>query len=388
MELDVNPRVLVWAREEAGHDLATAAEELGIPEDLLAGLEDGSEKPNLGLMRRMSSKYGRSLAALAMPEPSPPLPRPEDFRTVGGVSPALSPKTLRAIRRVSLRQEAAAILLEELPELLPSNAIFRSTLATEPPVIAAQLRDTLGVSVDDQLSWGTSTEAFRTWRWRVEELGILVFVESVPRVDCRGFSLWPVEELPPIIFVNSQEAEVARMFTLFHELAHLSLGRAGICLEYVERIDGANVERFCNLVAASLLMPTLAVHKVVELEHGAVEQQPWSSDQLDRMARQLKVSGLAFALRLQELGLAPADYYEQISEERKGETWRGKGFGRSEHHERELSRLGSSFSSLVLGAHGRRMLTSIDAYRMLNTAARYFPDMRALLMQRNDLHGR
>ena len=67
----------------------------------------------------------------------------------------------------------------------------------------------------------TPVRAFDQWREWLESLNISVLKLKIPAGDARGFSLTDGE--PSVIVVNSADAERARLFTLFHEYAHLLL---------------------------------------------------------------------------------------------------------------------------------------------------------------------
>ena len=73
----------------------------------------------------------------------------------------------------------------------------------------------LGWAVEES---GYSDEqiAAHIWREAVEGIGVTVFVYSLGRDSCNGFSLW--HERAPVIAVSSAWREEARIFTLFHEL--------------------------------------------------------------------------------------------------------------------------------------------------------------------------
>lgn len=66
--IDVNPKVLEWARKEARMSEIDAADALGVSQSDLIAYERGGLKPTLGLLREMSAKYQLPVATLAMPK--------------------------------------------------------------------------------------------------------------------------------------------------------------------------------------------------------------------------------------------------------------------------------------------------------------------------------
>jgi hypothetical protein len=69
-------------------------------------------------------------------------------------------------------------------------------------------------------------QALRRWRGAVESRNVFVLQLSMPVDDARGCSL--TDQEPFMIVVSSSDAVQARIFTLFHEYAHLR--NPGICL--------------------------------------------------------------------------------------------------------------------------------------------------------------
>lgn len=105
--------------------------------------------------------------------------------------------------------------------------------------------------------------------------------------EFRGFAI--VDSLAPLVFVNGRDAQVASVFTLVHELAHIWLGQSG-----VSDLGGATprgVEQTCNRVAAEVL-----VSRAEFLREWA------SAPDIERLARLFRVSRLVIARRALELG--------------------------------------------------------------------------------------
>jgi Zn-dependent peptidase ImmA (M78 family) len=107
------------------------------------------------------------------------------------------------------------------------------------------------------------------------------------------------------ICVNDRQAtEGAKIFTLFHEYAHLVLRKAGISDENQRN----QTESFCNQFAASFLIPKLALRSAVS---NFQEQREYSDAEIAQLARKFRVSNRAIALRLEVTGLAPKGFYAQ-----------------------------------------------------------------------------
>lgn len=381
-KIPVKPKVLEWARQEAGLRPQEAAQLVGLDPARLADFESGRDRPTIAELHRIAEKYGVATLTLLLTEPMAPPPTPEDFRTVGGASPALSSEGKRAIREVARWRELIADLVAEDPQL---TALVELPIASpNDPIEALALRERtrLQVSIEDQLSWPDTREAFNHWRWRVEAQGILVFLIPLKARDFRGFSFWNHDGLPTVA-INSEESEPAQSFTLFHEYAHLLRRQAALCNQKENTSRGSD-ERFCNQFAAGLLMPRQLVMRIVD-QHYAGGPAEWSDDDLGTLARKLKVSMEACALRLEELGLAPEGFYRRYAARWEADTWiKPPRFGRgggSIYHRRFLNRFGGYYVSLTLRAMERGLISSADAGDLLGARAKHLGALQADLME-------
>ena len=130
--------------------------------------------------------------------------------------------------------------------------------------------------------------------------GILVIVSGVVgsntrrRLDpqeFRGFAL--ADYWAPLVFVNAAEAKAAQMFTLVHEVAHIWLGKSGISDTDARSVSDSSSERWCNQVAAEVLIPLDVLRD--QLNPGADLKV-----EVNRLARLLKVSTLVILRRIHD----------------------------------------------------------------------------------------
>jgi len=118
--------------------------------------------------------------------------------------------------------------------------------------------------------------------------------------EFRGFAL--VDEMAPLVFINGADTKAAQIFTLVHELAHLWLGEAALDDNDLSSEPETETERWCNQVAAEVLIPLSGLADEPENEDSV-------SAQIDRLARRFKVSTLVALRRLYDARrMSWADY--------------------------------------------------------------------------------
>jgi Zn-dependent peptidase ImmA (M78 family)/transcriptional regulator with XRE-family HTH domain len=374
----VSAKTLRWAREQVKLDLGEASVRLRLPRRRLENWEDGRGSPGITALRKLASLYKRPLAFFFLTEPPEGVDLPDDFRTrtIAGRAPELSRDLIVAIREVKAWQRTLSALIQENPDLGPAVEVPSLSTSMEPEYAGSILRSSTGLTDQQQISFGNSNRAFQTWRERVEALGTMVCVIDVKRDSCRGFSLWGDQAMPAIAISSEEKSSQARLFTIAHELAHLSIRKEGICI-----LDhDSSVERFCNRSAAAMLMPVSLLERFLPRSLNRVE---WTNETLSDIAHRIFVSVPALALRLEELGFAPQGLYISLWEREPSQlaATPSQGGGGSWPGVR-ISERGSSYSRVVFEAWRRNRISLADAARSMNMPPRYVRAMDSSLARR------
>lgn len=298
--------VLKWARETRGLTVSEAAQLLGVPQQVLADIEAGHQHPTSTVFDKMITVYKQTESILLLERHPAIAPLPNDYRTVGGRRPKLSPETRLAIREAQELQSYLSELVEDDPQLINRIKLPMASTNDDPETTAATTRDLLGVPLDVQLTWKPGNESFNNWREHLQNKGLLILLKKMPWKDCRGFSLWDGSLLPAIV-VNPEDVAAARIFTLFHECAHLIIRNTGICT-----LTATNtIEQWCNRFAGAFLLPARDFTEHIKTYPMAGQNYDWPMGQLARLAAYYRVSRSVMALRLQHLGLAIPTYYDK-----------------------------------------------------------------------------
>ncbi|MGE0023939.1 MAG: ImmA/IrrE family metallo-endopeptidase [Hyphomicrobium sp.] len=168
--------------------------------------------------------------------------------------------------------------------------------------VAAAIRGVLGFDLEDRRRLPTWTDALRQFIEQADAAGIMVMCSGVvlnnnrrhldPR-EFRGFAM--ADPVAPLVFINGADTKAAQMFTLAHELAHIWAGQSALSDAEAARLPEQEVERWCNRVAAELLVPLDAMR---------ADYAPRAElrAELDRLARRFKVSTLVILRRMHDAG--------------------------------------------------------------------------------------
>ena len=299
----VNPQILVWAREAAGLGIDEAARALQLggarqrgPE-VLGEYEQGTKAPSRPLLLKMAKVYRRSLLTFYLQQPPVKSERGEDFRTLPGDRGYESaPKLDALVRDVFVRQRLVRSILEDVEEAEPLNFVGSITLAQPVDFAAKLICKRLSFDLNEFRRKKTVEEAFSYIRELTEKLGVFVLLignlgthHTALGTDVfRGFAL--AEKVAPFIVVNDQDAKVAWSFTLLHELAHIWLGRTGLSGADFEQ----KIEQFCNDIASEILLPEAELDELRQL--GGDRQEVISV--ISAFASRRKVSRALVAYRL------------------------------------------------------------------------------------------
>ena len=373
---EINREILLWARETSGMEISDAAKKIGITPERLEEWESGESYPTVKRLRKLAKAYLRPLGLFFLPE----LPQnPEsikDFRKIHDASEEEMSSALHfEIRLAWERRDEALELARDLGEEL-KNVDYRININDNPNQVARKLRDILNISINEQTTWKTKSEAFSSWRNAIEQLGVLVFQTGLLRnlnvnpAEARGFS---ISEQPfPVIVVNGKDHPAARCFTLIHELAHILMHDGGLCDLHNPFSPSSAIDRFevfCNYVAGAVLVPakSLLTDKIV-LEHGAGPE--WNDLELGLLSRRFWVSSEVILRRLLILKRTTQEYYRHWRSE-KEDQYPGpsdEGEVKIPTATRVTIRNGKLFPRLVLRSLANELITTYEASGILGAA--------------------
>ena len=112
----INPKMLEWARTEAGYSLSDAAKKLGFEEARLDDLERGKELPSFAKLLDMADLYKRPVSLFYLKDPPQGWQPIQDFRRLPGAEHTFSPQLTYVVRQARERREVALVVRRELNE--------------------------------------------------------------------------------------------------------------------------------------------------------------------------------------------------------------------------------------------------------------------------------
>lgn len=346
--INVDPAVVKWAVAYSRRE-PELRQKFG---DNLAGWEAGKKQPTTNQLEQFAKAARIApfyLYTSTIPDLSLDVPQ---MRTIGD-EPVddPSPGLTQTVYTCQSRQDWF-LDFAELNDLEEVEFVGSLSLSDDPVDAAQTIRKQLGWDKIDRRDL-TADNYRKRLADRAEDAGIMVMITGIvdnnthwklDPEEFRGFSL--VDKRAPLVFVNSRDSLSAQAFTLAHEIAHIFLGESAVSAPDDWRAPQHPVERWCNAVAAEILVPT---DELVE-QIGA--REPLAT--LGNLGRHFKVSRLVLLRRLHENNLIDQETFRN---EYRRELLASRA-RRSKRDAGENSQGGDYYAN-VLRSVGRRFATEV-----------------------------
>ena len=307
----INKEMLIWARNET--PFATAedveAHSSSISAEKLYKWESGEDLPSVNEAKRLASIYKVPFACFYLSEIPEKKPKPyTDRRTALGTSyDVISYDLWSEIQRIVSNRECLIEFTEE-DDILPIPPVSDTSIEG----IAKQIRDFLELKTPLKNKTAYGSNPFNYFRDILERKNIMVSqISGVSLKEMKGISMY--YDRFPIIAVNNKDFDNAKVFSLFHELAHIFRRSASLCLiDFDERND--REEKICDLIAAEVLMPRESF-EVIAKNYAEKYGSTWDSTMMHRLGGRFGVSAVSALMRLNETNLIPRDNYQNLYEQ-------------------------------------------------------------------------
>ena len=375
----INPTIIKWARERSGYTLQAVAKSLNRDVATISDWESGEAAPTYVQLEKLADKYKRPVAMFFFPEP----PQEPDFVEQLALRSSEIEQLAPSIRILLRQARARQLSLMELnmgvnPAEMKIFRDLRAQLNDSVTELAQRTRTYLGVSVETQASWRGAREALENWRAQVEEKGIFVFKDAFRNDSVDGFCL--IHEQFPVIYLNNSRSSVRQIFSLFHELAHLLLGRNGITQG--TNPVGEQTEVFCNQFAAEFLVPSS------DLET-RFNDSFYDDTAIEELADYYKVSRPVILLKLANRGIFTSDDYRQKTnqwteeyESRLEGRVGGESSGGGNYYNTHTAYLGYRFIELAFSRYHQGQCSIEELANHLNIKVKNLPRLEDCLLRK------
>lgn len=362
VRVEVKPALLRWARERA----RLGPDALGKAFPKLSEWERGQSQPTLKQLEQYARRTHAPVGYFFLPEPPvEPLPIP-DFRTFRDEGVATPSADL--LDTIYLCQHRQHWYREYAESALGEPLAFVGSLDTSSEVVAAAstIRNALGLDLDSRRTARTWEEALTEMVRQAESLGVLVMKSGIvennthrklDRDEFRGFAL--SDPYAPVVFINAADSKSGQMFTLAHELAHIFSNRTGLSDASPRRVAAERTERWCNSIAAEVLVP---------LDAFAASYRPAAElgGELQRLARQFKVSTLVVLRRMYDAqGLSRQEFWDAYDAELERLRKLPRGSSGGDFYRSEAVRVSRRFAKALVGSTLEGSTLYTDAFRLL-----------------------
>lgn len=292
----VNPQMLVWARSETPFKTPEAVEAIApsITTKHLEAWENGEDYPSITEAKKLAALYKLPFAAFYLSEePARKVKKYTDRRTLKGYYSAdLSYTLWSEIQRIESNRDSIVEFTEDEAPVRTIPSITNDDVIE----IATAIRAYLGLDTPLRSKTAYGPNPFNYYRNIVERNGIIVAqVSGVDIEEMKGLSIY--FDSYPIIAINNKDYDRSKVFSLFHELAHIFRRSSSLCtIDMEEHSD--QEETICDSIAAAALMPEIAFKQIANeyiARIGAV-----NSICIDRIAGRFGVSTISALRRMHE----------------------------------------------------------------------------------------
>lgn len=350
---------LLANRNMTASDVADRARLTVSPDELLHGDID----VDLADLRVLAKLFKRPWSYLLIDEAETFPSAGTDNRTFANQRAGLSPELLAEL-------QATDLMLATAEELFPGHAYRVPPLPNDKTpsadALAALTREFLAVSIDDQLVVKDAFAALRMWVGAIHGTGVYVAQRRLPDPTIRAFS--KVEGDQAVIVVDTGDTAYARIFSALHEYCHVTLRSTGIC----DLDDHSTVERYCNAVAAGVLLPAELLDRIVTAGDFAVGDDA-ADESLKRISRQLHVSQAALLIRLRDHGTITQDTYDAMELRRTARRGGGGKKPGGTYYPPAINKVGRLYAHRVVDALNDGAIDRQDASVFLGVGEHLMP---------------
>ncbi|MDD3252904.1 MAG: ImmA/IrrE family metallo-endopeptidase [Lachnospiraceae bacterium] len=377
VNVNIQPAIINWALSQ------TYEEQLG--SKLMKNIRhwlDGTKTPTFKQIEDFSKKSNIPLGYFFLQTPPVEPLHLLDYRTVDSIHLANPSRNLiETIHEMENVQDWMIHYRRDTGfDVLP--LVGSMNVCTDVKVIVDTIRDDLSLRDNWYEDCGNMNEAFNMIRSLLEECGIVVMQSGIVgknthrALDIEEFRAFAMpDEWAPLIFINSADSQGAKLFSLFHEAAHIWLGVSDL---YNDRRDSKNVkpiEVLCNSIASELMVPT---DNFIEKWDASTVKDIF--EKVRELSKKFKCGESVIARKALDNKRINQSIYAEVIENsiaayREMKDNRESGGGN--YYNTMGSRLDGRFIKALCESISTGRTTFTEAYRLTNTSRKTFTEIAA-----------
>ncbi|HJJ47161.1 MAG TPA: ImmA/IrrE family metallo-endopeptidase [Methanocorpusculum sp.] len=303
-ELSISADVFSWLYYTSGCPETDVLAKTNLTPERWNRLLTASGKISLpiSIINELATLYKRPITAFLIAKRPEDNPVPKDFRRA-----AKERRYSQKAHQNFIKAQHALRLYAEMRENIGESVSvgnFGFTLTDNPFDAARQERHHMGTAVPD--AKGNADKIYKEWREYFTNRGVPVFQYNLNSDSIRGFvTKWGKYSG---IVVNSGDAANGKIFTLFHEYAHILLGSDSVSTDDgfdAPHTEFSEIERWCDNFSGEFLMPESLIRANEKIQ-SCIRTGDYAKA-AEELARTAKVSKPAALVRLRMTNVIPPD---------------------------------------------------------------------------------
>lgn len=383
--VDVSPSVLEW--------VINITKSIELPQSMrnqLSAWKTGSKQPTFSQVERMAKKTHLPLGYFFLDEPPVEDIPLINCRTIDSLYLEHPSRDLiDTIQNMEDVQDwTRTHLISEGYEPIP----FVGTLSHETDVMrfAKAVRELLSISDEWHSAVKEPRDAFKLFKERLTNLGVLVMVNGVVGnntrrklniEEFRAFCM--VDSYAPLIFINTADSQAAQLFSLLHEFVHLCMGTSSL-LNADETNMGQvdKIEQLCNAVAAEILVPQGSF--ISAWTHSKSEV----AERIEELSNKFLCSTSVIARKAYDAGFINANIYKKmvkLAHERYLAFMQDKQEKKSggDYYRNAAYKTDNRFLMMLANSVAEGKTPYTDAFRLTNTSRKSFDTLIKTIQERS-----
>lgn len=377
LAIDISPKVLEWAiRYVELSDMGTSSLEL------LKKWQIGEKKPTFSQLRDISARINIPFGYFLLQDPPVEHYPLVDFRTVDSMH--LNNPSRNLLDTIDSMTEAQTWMIDYVRsnDITPLSYVGALSENDSVSLVVNLIRDVLNLQSDWNSGFKDVPTAYKFIKTRISDSGTMVMQSGIVgsntrrKLDLEEFRAFTlINEYVPLIFINSVDSETGKIFSVFHEFAHIIVGQNNLYNSWIfDDRENGKLEALCNAAAAELMVPDeLFIVKWNTLAENVDEK-------ILSLAKCFKCSRFVIVRKALDNGFVTKQIYKKMIDKFKEELSRISSIstkGGGDYYRNKCSQLDRNLVFALNASIKEGKTQYTEAYRITKTNAKTFDKVLA-----------